>query len=340
MPGSPSRPEILRLPLGRRVARGSPYVSSAIASGLVLGAIVAALGPGPSWVRALASAVLVSLAAGASHVFGRRHQPPRGWLVVDGDGMHRVARGRKAVLADWREPFGLTVLASADRATLLLALTSAHATRYLSARVRDAEDAAAAPTVIDRATTAAASDLRQGDEFALCAADAERLIRALARHAPAALDRVYLSDAAGEAVVLDRLELRVGARRIDLSAPLEWRTSLFQERGPHAASVCQATWVRQADVEVVFVAPMPADGGWTGEADAAVRAAGEGAAVRRSVTRDLRLIRAVASEPPSREARHAIDRVFMLPLRRVLDRAPRASRLAAPAANKATSHPA
>ena len=221
-----------------------------------------------------------------------------------------------------------------------MAVTSPRATRYLSARVRDAEDAAAAPTVLECATTAAASDLREEDDLALSAADAEQFIAALTRLAPAALDRIYLSDVGGEAVVLDCLELRVGDRRIDLAEPLEWRTSLFQERGPHAATVCQATWVRQAGEEIVFVAPMPADGGWTYEADAAVRAAGEGAAVRRSVTRDLRLIRAVAAEAPARETRHAIDRVFMLPLRRALDQAPRASRVTAPARAKATSHPA
>ena len=41
----------------------------------------------------------------------------------------------------------------------------------------------------------------------------------------------------------------------------------------------------------------------------------------------------------ARESRHAIDRVFMLPLRRVLDRAPRAARIAGPQRTKASSHP-
>jgi hypothetical protein len=231
---------------------------------------------------------------------------------------------------EWSEPFGLTVLASADRATLLLALTSPQATRYLPATVRNADDASAAPTVLDAATTAAASDLRADDEAALSAADAERLVVEIGRRCPASIERVFLSDAAGQAVILDRAELRVGARRIDLTAPLEWRASLFQERGALAASVCQATWIRQGDVEVVFVAPLPADGAWMVDADMAVRAAGGGAAVKRSIARDLRLIQASAGEAPPRDARHAIDRVFMLPLRRALDLAPRASRSAAP----------
>ena len=121
-----------------------------------------------------------------------------------------------------------------------------------------------------------------------------------------------------------------GRDGFDLSAPLEWRASLFQERGAHAASICQATWVRQGDVEIVLVAPLAADGTWMGDANVAVRAAGRGAAAKRSVAQDLRLTQAVAGEPPPRDARHAIDRVFMLPLRRALDRAPRASRVASP----------
>jgi hypothetical protein len=51
------------------------------------------------------------------------------------------------------------------------------------------------------------------------------------------------------------------------------------------------------------------------------------AAAQISVARDLRLMEASPGEPPPRELRHAIDRVFMLPLRRALDRAPRISRV-------------
>ena len=116
------------------------------------------------------------MAAATSRALGRRRQPPHGWLVIDDAGVHRVDRAGKATLVLWSEPFGLTVLASADRATLLLALTSPRATRYLPATVRDAEDASAAPGLLERATTAAASDLRAADESALSAADAERLL--------------------------------------------------------------------------------------------------------------------------------------------------------------------
>jgi hypothetical protein len=330
MRGAPTAPGILRLALGRRLPRGSPHAGGLLATALVITAIGAAVGPWPHGVRAVLAAALVATAAAASRALGRRRQPPHGWLVIDDAGVHRVDRAGKATLALWSEPFGLTVLASADRATLLLALTSPRATRYLPATVRDAEDASAAPGLLERATTAAASDLRAADESALSAADAERLLSEITRRCPSSVDRLYLSDATGQPVLLDRSELRVGARRIDLTAPLEWRASLFQERGAHTASVCQATWVRQGDIEIVLVAPLPADGAWMVDADVAVRAAGGGAAAKRSVARDLRLIQASASEAPPRDERHAIDRVFMLPLRRALDLAPRSSRTAGP----------
>jgi hypothetical protein len=75
--------------------------------------------------------------------------------------------------------------------------------------------------------------------------------------------------------------------------------------------VCQATWVRQGEGEVVLVSPM-------------------GGEIPRALARDARLMQATVGEPPPRELRRAIDHLFMLPLRRALDRAPRASRAPSP----------
>ena len=330
--GSPTGFRALRLPLGPRAEPGSARASGPLSAVLVVCAVAVAVAPLPHWAaagwRAAAAMTLVALGAAIHLVLGARRRPPRGWLVVDDAGVRRIERGRTTEIVDWREPLGVTVLASTDRSTWLVALTSPHATRYLSARVRDAEDAGAAPAMIERATTAADSDLRAGDESALCAADAERLIAEVVRRSPGALDRAYLSDALGEPIVLDRAELRVGQRRIDLSAALEWRALYFQERGAHAASVSQATWVRQGDVELVLVAPVAGYGALPGDGH---DARGPGlvlhAAAQISVARDLRLMEASPGEPPPRELRHAIDRVFMLPLRRALDRAPRISRV-------------
>jgi hypothetical protein len=323
----------LRLPLGK-----PPVVRSAGRRALSFGlpfasvgsAIAVALQPWSSALRAAIALGLLAVASFLRRALYPRRLPPHGWLVVDGRGVHRLERNRAATLADFREPIGVTVFASVDRATLRVAITTPHTARYVAAGVRGAEDAAAAHVLIERAMTAADEDLRAGAEFALSASDAERLVAELQRRSPGALDRAYLSDAAGEAIVLDRLEIRVGARRIDLTSPLEWKASLFQELGACSVSVCQATWVRQGDVELVLVASMPGDGARVREADAAVRAAGEEAVVRRTLARDVRLMQAAASEPPPRELRHAIDRTFMLAVRQALDRAPRSTRSSNP----------
>ncbi len=317
------KPPRVRSPGGRALSLGFPLAG-------VTGAVAVALQSWPSGVRAVVALGLLAVASFLRRAFSPRRAPPRGWLVVDGRGVHRLERNRAATLADFSDPIGVTVFASVDRATLRVAITTPRAARYVAAGVRGAEDAAAAHVLIERAMTAADEDLRAGAEFALSASDAERLVAELQRRSPGALDRAYLSDAAGEPIVLDRSEIRVGARRIDLTSPLEWKASLFQELGACAVSVCQATWVRQGDVEVVLVASMPGDGARVREADAAVRAAGEEAVVRRTLARDVRLMQASASEPPPRELRHAIDRTFMLAVRQALDRAPRSARASSP----------
>lgn len=284
----------LRLPLGPRVEAPIAKAAGVLAGIVVALAIAVATLPWAAWVRAALAIALVVVAGVLHHVLSRRRRPPAGWLVVDDEGIKR-----DRLLLDWREPLGVTVLGNAERTRFVLALTSARTTRYLAVRVLDAGDAAEAPSLFDRAVTVGDADLRADDAAALCAADGERLLATLARRAPGALDRVYLSDASGEPVVLDRSELRIGARRIDLSAPLEWRAFAFQELGAHAASVCQAMWMRQGEGEVVLVAPM-ADGAPS--------------------------IQAGLGDPPPRELRRAVDRVFMAPLRRALERAPRVTR--------------
>ncbi len=328
MPEPRRRPEVLKLALGPRARTKTDWGGAILRVAITLSAVCVAIAPwGSVAARATAAAVLVALAGVLHQRSSRRRRPPTAWLAIDERGVHRIdGHSPPLTLVDWREPLGATVLASADRARFLIALTTPSATRFVSAHVTHGEDAACAPTLIERATTTPDSDLRVDDEFTLTAADAERLVDQVARRAPESLDRVYLSDATGDPIVLDPPELRVANRRIDLTAPLEWRAFLFQEVGAQAASVCQATWVRQGEVEVVLVAPMAADGTWLREADDAVRAAGEAGVVQRAVARDVRLMQASVCEPPPRELRRAIDRLFMLTLRRALDRAPRVSR--------------
>jgi hypothetical protein len=259
--------------------------------------------------RALAAAAVLAVGAVAYQWLSKRVTEPRAWLLVDERGLRRVEGGRETELAAWADGFGATVLARANLQFFAVALTSPRATRFLPVRVDDPAERASAHLLFRHATTAAESDLRVDPEASLSAADGERLLGAIAARLPGALERVSLLDAAGEPVVLDKGELRIGSRRIDLTAPLEWRSFAYQELGANAAWLCQAIWVRQGEAEVFLVAPMPADVSTMRPAP------------------DARLMPTGRGEPPPRELRRAIDHVFMLPLRVALDRSPRISRV-------------
>ncbi len=214
---------------------------------------------------------------------GRPSEAAAGWIVVDPNGIARHRSSGDARLVFWAERFGLVVLSNESKTRGLLAITTPEQTRYLPVRVADESDAAIAPELFARGAALADSDVAlaplDGDE-ALSAADALVLVGAVRAHDRAAIGRLLLSDPRGAAVVLEGTELRAGERVIDLTAPLEWRAFLFLESAGPLSAVVQATWVRQAGTEVVFVAPQ-ADTRET----LAPRA---GAASRRSRTRPRR----------------------------------------------------
>jgi hypothetical protein len=137
----------------------------------------------------------------------------------------------------------------------------------------------------------------------LSAEGAAALVRTVATRAGDALERIYLSDSRGTSIVLEPHTLRVGDKTIDLTAPLELRAFVFYE-GSSATTAYQATWVRQGGAELVLVSSVPSE-----EARWGMR------------THD---------SPPARELRVAVDRLFMPPLRRALERAPRISRTGVP----------
>jgi hypothetical protein len=146
----------------------------------------------------------------------------------------------------------------------------------------------------------------------------------LRERAPLAQRRLYLSGTRGERIVLDGHELRIGtARKFDLDAPVEWRGFVFHEALGASASIYQATWVRQGASEVVFVAPLPT------ELLLSTRRDAPSTSVRR-------VLQATPEEPPPGELRTGIERVFMLPVREALARAPRPAR---PASSKRASSP-
>ncbi|HEY2516407.1 MAG TPA: hypothetical protein VGI39_36305 [Polyangiaceae bacterium] len=310
--------------------------------GVVLALAVAVL---PYVLVIRVTALLLALAGVVLAVSIRpaRRRAPAGWIVVDSGGVSRERGGSAVRLLAWEERYGVVVLSNESRTRGLLAITTPQQTRYVAVRVAGDEDSqpaaelfARAPVLVDADVVAATVD----GEGALTAVDAVQIVRTIRARDAAAVGRILLSDPRGDSVALDGTELHAGGRVIDLAAPLEWRSFVFVESGasfvPDGASkreletaaampiaphqLLQATWVRQAAVEVVLVAP---------QADA-----------RDPLPRPLRMP-SIPDAPPPRELRIAIERFFMTPLRHALDRAPRVSRVpAAPPSPRTPPPPA
>src|SRR5262249_41872458 len=145
------------------------------------------------------------------------------------------------------------------------------------------------------------------------------LVGELERVNASSTERLVLSDARGRPVLLDGPDLRVGDHHFDLTAPLEWRAIVFQEPFGQAVAVYQGTWIRQAGPELVLVSLLPSI---TAQAQSDLPATGV-PELDRAAMRDMRLMQATPEAPPPAEQRVAIERLFMLPLRAALDRAPR-----------------
>ncbi|WP_394822880.1 hypothetical protein [Pendulispora albinea] len=260
----------------------------------------------------------------------QKRRRPRGAITLEGSSLVRHEPGApSAVLAELRAPFGITVLANHMRSEALLAFTTAEQTRYQRVRVGNPADAAAARHLLGRAITVPDADAlgAQGVEAALSATHATEMLQVAECYAPSALQRIYLTGSRGEVLVLDGTELKIDGRTFDLSLPLEWRGFMFHEAVGPIATLYQATWIRQAGIEAVLVAPMPAEITTTLPPGAA---ADMKAAEQRAVLRDLKLMQSTPDSAPPHELRIGVERLFMLPLRQALDRAPRASRAGFP----------
>ncbi|HEY8074794.1 MAG TPA: hypothetical protein VIF62_11805, partial [Labilithrix sp.] len=229
--------------------------------------------------------------------------------------------GKKGIVA-WDVPFGVTLLASYGRATGLLAFTTPTQTRYVPARIDERESAD--DDLLARIAVLADLDLVDGvaHDAALTTAAAAELVRHVESRDAQALGRAYLSDGRGSPIAIDRGTLSVGDRSFDLTSAFAWRPLMFHESTGQAAALYQATWIEQNGHEVVLVAPMPASI-VPREANAQRDATGR---LGRALTRDLRLLQAPAEPPPPREQRVAIDRPFMMAVRRILGDAPLATR--------------
>jgi hypothetical protein len=279
-----------------------------------------------------ASFVVTAILAIGLAIAHRVHTKPRGYILVDAHVVERVASGRRDCVAKLSEPFGVTVLASQARQRALLAVTTPNATRFIGVRLEGPLDKEAALLLLERASIVADGDAltaHASDAETLSASDAVALLRIVRERSPAALDRLYLSGTRGERITLDGTELRVEAadksRLFDLEMPVEWRGFLFHEALGAAASIYQATWIRQGSSELVFVAPMPTE---------LLLTASKSTPPRR-LSQQQKLLAPAPDQPPPGDLRTGIERVFMLPVREALSRAPRPSR--APATRRASS---
>lgn len=291
--------------------------------GLVLvGAALATQGILPAAARAaFAALALVPLAFAARPA--RKPQQASGTVVEAGPvGLARVGEGAETPLLRWEEPFGVTLLASFGRPVALLAFTSKTQTRYVPVRIDDRTEVD--DELFAKVAVLADLDLVDGvaHDAALTSASAAEIVRHVASRDERALARAFLSDGRGTPIALDRATLTVGAKSFDLTSALEWRALMFHESAGQGAALYQATRIVQNGSEVVLVAPMPAsivprEGNATREATGRLG---------RALTRHLKLLQAPAETPPARELRVAIDRPFMLAVRRMLDEAPLALR--------------
>ena len=245
------------------------------------------------------------------------------YIEADATGLTRTTADATKSIVKWDMPFGVALLASYGRPTALLAFTTPTQTRYIPARIDDRSEAD--DELLARIAVLADLDLVDGvaHDAALTSTATAAIVRHLEGRNQDALGRVYLSDGKGLPIALDRATLAVGDRSFDLTSQLEWRPLMFHESTGQAAALYQATWIRQAGSEVVLVAPMPASI-VPRESNAHREATGR---LGRALTRDLRLLQAPAENPPSRDVRVAIDRPFMMAVRRVLDDAPLAARV-------------
>lgn len=295
---------------------------------------------------------LVSVSLVAEFHRRRRSSRARGKraFVIDGTSIGFVAgqpqSSRRTVLRLDR-PFGVTLLCNPSQSRLVLAVTSTDRTLFLGATLSPFDEGKLAE-LSSRACTVADDDpvlAAMGPDdrpFELPFDDLVEFRTLLARCDRRATSRCVLSGAKGQEVVLEADELRIGRQRLDLRAPLEWRSLWFQESiarrtlgasdsDAHsitggASAIYQATWVRQGPVEAVLVAIAPFPSATLFRTGFLF---GDTEGLPSARARDLRLLQSTPEAPPPHELRVGIERTYMLPVRIALERAPRARRLEA-----------
>lgn len=311
----------LRTGMAARPSRRAWLVVASLASVAFLGA---SLWPHGSLEARVALGSLALVAGLAAMRRARAPSSPAvvGHLVADDHGLSRVTARGTTSLVRWDERIGVTLLTSAARDRVVIALTSPSAARYVV--VEQSEPRVGA--IASRACTVPEGDLLGAQSAGSIDEDAaEELLATIEARAPGALDRIFLTDTRGRLVSAERGSLAVGDDVVDLAAPFEWRPFMFHESAGELTMLYRATWVRQGAVELTFVTQLPTE-------SASPRGmATQPATVekRRLARRDAHLAQSLPDAPPPRDIRVGIDRPFLLPLRRVLDGAP-AARLVQP----------
>ncbi len=324
--GQQSQTRSVTLPLRTGVAHGKPRGVAVIWASSILLAFAAALSPLPLAFRAaLAAAILstgavLALRATRSRRETRLDEARGPSIVIDSAGVFRTnGRGESTCIARHDEPFGLSILTNPSQSRAVLAFTSAERTRLLAARIDSPEERDAARHALEGAVQTSDGDLESVTGGAaspwLSGRSVARLVAEVEARGPQAMGRIFLSDASGAKVSLDGDKLRKNDVLFDLAEALEWRSFVFFESGgvpstpspgaPESVTLYQATWVRQGSAELVLVSPIAGD------------------------ATSLGLSRG-ADSPPPRELRVAVDRLFMVPLRKAIEAAPRISRTGAP----------
>ncbi len=263
-------------------------------------------------------------------LLSRRDGEPCGEVRIDGHGIMRIEAKKSVRLARWGGPFGVTIFSNRACTRLLFAFTTPDSTRYLNVPILR-RDTDTLRDLLANAIVLTDSDVcwsHQDSSATIDARDALDLYRVLMTRAPASFERVYMSTPQGAIVLLNGGILRVGTQMFDLTAPLEWQGLVFKDSGGGASLVYQGTRVRQAGTEVVLVSLLPDAAAWLRPNEAAwhefIRESGRTSEQPESSTRvnDVRLMKSVPVDPPPPEIRFAIDRLFVLPFRQALDRAP------------------
>lgn len=318
---------------------GRPTVVVAVTIVAACAVILVVLGPASVAVRALlvaiaAAAALAVVWAMRRSASARAHDHASPEVIVDdlGVSVAKGATGEAHRLITLRPTFGVSVLASAARDKVVLAVTAPGRVLCVGADVpRSGPARARMMGLIPAASTVPGDDLvmstvlPDGTVLVMSAERWLQLLDALVAIEPMALERCFLSDTQGGQVWWNGEWLRTPRCTFRLDQAFEWKAWAFQESQGMGAAF-QATSVRQGKDEVVFVSLLGAD----------VRVSIHDAAqaglrdVDAVLQRDARLCDAPLAPAPPQDRRIAIDRLFMLPLRRVLDRKHHISRPSVP----------